>query len=295
LVKFRDWASPQGVYVFPVHYEVASLYLTYVATLTQSAPMTDRASAALRSEHRQRNLVSPTDDPGIRELMKGVANRYGQPPHSVRPLTPQLLRDLLRGLVSPRPTSLAMRTAWLALFSYQITGRCGDIKKLRAKDLTFQEDGSLTVTFRNLKNVPVKRGFRVAVHPQSGSWCPVYCTKKYLRKLRLKGRDWLLPVIYKRKRKGRIVFSVNPRAQASNAALRLHFRDALRGVGVEDATEFGLHSPRRGSTQALRDAGFSAADINYRVGWKSAGMMSLYTRDAPSVQAGLSKTLRVPE
>jgi len=294
LIKFRNWAVGHGVYFFPVPFDVVTLYLTHVAHLTESVPMTNRAAAALRSAHRRRNMASPTDLAGVKDLLKGVANRYGRPPHSVLPLTASLLSNLLRALMSRKPSAVQMRTAWVALFTYQATARCGDVKHLQVKHLTFAPTGELIVKFPKLKNVPVSRGFRVTIYPQSGRWCPVRCTKKYIKSLRLKPVDFLVPVIYKRMRHGKAHYSVSPRRVASNAALRLHFRDALRAAKVEDATAFGLHSPRRGATLALREAGVSAEDISYRVGWKSRGMVSHYTRDAASVQSRQSQILAVP-
>jgi len=252
--------------------------------------MAERAAAALRSEHRKRGLPSPTENPSVVDLLKGISNIYGRPPRPVRPLTKRMLRRMLEGLTAQKPSILAMRTAWLALISFQITGRCGDIKRLEARDFVFTKDGSINIKFKRMKNVSVRRGFQVIMTPQNHRWCPVACTKNYFQKLGLSGRDVVLPVIYKRVSKGTVSFSVRKSAQASNASLRLHFRDALRAVGL-DATDFGLHSPRRGSAQALLEGGFSAASINTRVGWRSPNMLGRYTCDSSVLQASQSAFL----
>jgi len=296
LLKFERWAAEQGCLRYPILYEGVSLYLVHVATTSQSAPMAERASAAVRSEHRRRNLPSPTDDPGIVDLMKGISRMYGRPPRPVAPLTRLQLKLMLEQLDSGPNTFLAARTAWVALLCFQMSSRCGDLKRLRVHDFDFQRNGDLIVRFKQLKNVSVRHGFRVKIQPHQGNWCPVQFTKDYFRFLSLTAGDFVTPVIYRRvnKSSGQVSFSVAPSRQASNASLRLHFRDALRAAGFF-ADDHGLHSPRRGSVQALQEGGFSASDINNRVGWKSASMLPLYTSDSGFILNRQSRCLHVSD
>jgi len=282
LKKFEEWAGPQGVLGYPVLLDVVSVYLTRVAWKSGSAPMAERAAAALRSEHRKRGLPSPTDNPSIVDLMKGIINTYGRPPRPVQALQRKTLAKILESL-SCAPSIMDLRTAWLALMSFQLTARCGDLKRLRVKDFKFDGDGCITICFKQLKNISVRRGFKVRVSPQTHKWCPVTFTKRYFKALGLQNHDVVLPVLYKRVRGKSVAFTVNRASVASNASLRLHFRDALRSVGV-DATDYGLHSPRRGSAQALLEGGFDPASINTRVGWKSPQMLGRYTADSALLQ-----------
>jgi len=252
--------------------------------------MCTRASAAIRAEHRLRNLDSPTDLPAIKDLMKGIANTYGRPPKQVTPLSKGNLKRMLEGLVSAKPSVLQERTAWLALLSFQLASRCGDMKKLQVHHFVFHSDGSMTVNFPYLKNIPVSKGFKMKVAPQEGNWCPVHCTKKYFKHLGLKGPDTVLPVIAKRVFRDAVQFVIFRRKPASNASLRLHFRDALRAVQLP-AEDFGLHSPRRGAATTLKDSGFSDSDLMSRIGWKSASMVSLYTSHSKRRHRLMSSTL----
>jgi len=295
LAKFEKWAQERGVLEYPASYDTVSLYLVTVADVTHSVPMTSRASAAIRAEHRRRNLYSPTESPGIVDLMKGVANAHGRPPRQVEPLSKGLLLALLQSLVSEDPSPIVMRTAWLALFCYQVAGRCGDVMKLRVRHFFFQRNGDLVVKFPSLKNVSVSEGFQTIVARQGGKWCPVKCTKKYFKALQLSSSDFVLPIISKRVDKAKKLHFIITRSRvASSAALRLYFRDALRGIG-ENAEDFGLHSPRRGAIAALHDAGFSPEDIMIRVGWKSNLMVPLYASQAVTKQKQQSNVLSLAE
>jgi len=200
------------------------------------------------------------------------------------------LQKMLTGLVSAKPTPVQERTAWLALLSFQLAARCGDMKKLQVHHFKFMSDGSMVVNFPYLKNVPVYRGFQTRVSPQKGSWCPVRCTRKYFKHLGLKGDDCVLPVISKRVYANAVQFVIQRRKLASNASLRLHFRDALRSVRL-CAEDFGLHSPRRGAATVLKESGFSDAELMSRIGWKSSSMVSLYTSHSKKVHTTMSQSL----
>jgi len=283
------------VLVYPASYDTVSLYLVTVADATKSVPMTSRASAAIRAEHRRRNLLSPTESPGVVDLMKGIANAHGRPPRQVEPLSKATLLVLLESLVSSQPSPIAKRTAWLALFCFQVAGRCGDVTKLQVKHFTFREDGDLVVKFPSLKNKSVSQGFQTIVVPQEGRWCPVRCTRKYFKSLGLSGSDFAVPMIAKRVDRHQKLHYLTTRSRAaSNAALRLHFRDALRQIG-ENAEDYGLHSPRRGAVAELHDAGFSPEDIMIRVGWKTNLMVPLYASGAVVKQRRQSAVLSLAE
>jgi len=274
--KFKVWCGRRGRSHLPATYESVSLYLTAVAYRTKSVGMCVRAGAAIRAAHRVRGWATPTDHPSMSDLMKGIANSYGKPPTQVQPLSKALLKALLESLVSERPNALQERTAWLALLAFQMTARCGDMKRLKVKDFTFHQDGSMSVHFPLLKNIPVYKGFNVKVASQNSRWCPIRCTKKYFKHLGLRRGDSVLPVISRRVYSDADRFVISRDRVASNAALRFHFRNALRDIGVE-ADKFGLHSPRRGSAGALQEAGFTPDQLMSKVGWKTPAMVSLYT------------------
>jgi len=252
--------------------------------------MCTRTAAAVRAEHRRRHYPSPTDIPAVKDLMKGIANTYGRPPRQVAPLMKMDLQKMLLGLVSSKPTLVQERTAWLALLSFQLAARCGDMKKLQVHHFRFMADGSMIVKFPYLKNVPVYRGFQTRVFPQKGNWCPVRCTRKYFKHLGLKGDDFVLPVISKRMYADAVQFVILRRQLASNASLRLHFRDALRSVHL-CAENFGLHSPRRGAATILKESGFSDEELMSRIGWKSSSMVTLYTSHSKKTHATMSQSL----
>jgi len=288
--KFKTWARPKKRRCCPASYRTFSLYLCHVAYTTKSVGMCTRTAAAVRAEHRRRHFASPTDIPAIKDLMKGIANTYGRPPRQVAPLMKNDLTRMLMGLVSAKPTPIQERTAWLALLSFQLAARCGDMKKLQVHHFRFLPDGSMSVNFPYLKNIPVNRGFQVKVSPQGGNWCPVVCTRKYFRHLGLKGADFVLPVVAKRVFANAVQYVVFRRKLASNASLRLHFRDALRSVKIH-AEDFGLHSPRRGAATELKEAGFSDAELMSRIGWKSSSMVPLYTSHSKKSHASMSQSL----
>jgi len=295
LAKYEKWAYDRGILQYPAEYDTVSLYLVTVAEATKSVPMTTRASAAIRAEHRRRNMESPTESPGVVDLMKGIINAHGRPPRQVEPLSKRTLLALLQSLVSDQPSPIDKRTAWLALFCFQVAGRCGDVIKLQVEHFSFQKNGDMVVKFPSLKNVSVSQGFQTIVVPQEGRWCPVRCTKKYFKSLRLSGADFVVPVIAKRVDKFKNLHYLVTRSKAaSTAALRLHFRDALRNIG-ENAEDYGLHSPRRGAVAQLHDAGFSPEDIMIRVGWKTNLMVPLYASQAVVKQKRQSAVLNVAE
>jgi len=290
MAKFRMWAKSRGRSYLPASYETVSRYVTAVAFRTKSVGMCVRVSAAIRAAHRVRNLATPTDSPAMLELMKGITRTYGKPPTQVAPLSKDMLRKLLRHLWAQGLDPVQERSAWLALLSFQMTARCGDIKKLQKKHFVFLKDGSMKVTFPSLKNIPVNKGFVVRVAAQQGRWCPVAFTKSYFENMGLGQDDFVLPVIKKRLYKNAMQFIVSKKQVASNGALRLHFRNALRDIGLS-AGNFGLHSPRRGSATALAEGGFSAADLKSRVGWKSDAMVALYTSNSKKRHVSISRCL----
>ena len=82
---FEKWCADNGLCPKPAELGTVAAYMTDRAPQAAQATL-QSALAAIRSYHEEDDLISPTQHPHIRKLMKGLAREYPRPQKQVAPI-----------------------------------------------------------------------------------------------------------------------------------------------------------------------------------------------------------------
>ena len=127
--------------------------------------------AALAAEHKAAGHDDPTENEGVRRVMKGIARAHGRSQKHARPLTGEALAAVKataksrRSLGDGKRQESAERASWrgrvdLALLSVLRDGllRRSEAAALTLGDVEFRDNGSALITVRRSKTYPEAEG-----------------------------------------------------------------------------------------------------------------------------------------
>lgn len=253
--------------------QVARYLATAAADLKPSTLA--RACAAISYAHEQRGLPSPTKSAIVRRTLRGIRRSKGVAQRQARPLTPALVRQIVRpvrGLSQERN----QRDAALFLIAFAGGFRRSEIASLRVNDLAFSRQGVL-VRLRNSKTDQYQRGRDVAIPKAHDSQqCPVRALRRWLATLAaLQDRDAgqsPTPLFCSIDKHG------NPRGALNSASVGwlLRKRLALHGLSSEG---YSAHSFRSGLVTSAAQAGVPVWAIQRQTGHRCESTVHRYIRD----------------
>ena len=220
----------------------ASVFAAWVGHLAGSGAKlnTIRArSAAIKAWHRSAGAPSPTDDPKIQTLMKGLARRLGSAVVKKQALTADMVQKMVEG-TSPRDRAIL-------LIGFTTGMRRSELAALRWDDVEDVGEG-LLLKIRKSKTDQEGHGQSVAIPSSGGDLCTVE-TFRRLKKLHDPSQ-------------GDLVFGCGDRTIA-NVVKR-----AVASIGMDESV-FGAHSFRSGFASEARKQGASLDDIMEQTRHKS--------------------------
>ena len=89
---FQSWTQARGALALPASPALVAAYLAYLAEERHLSVATVRLhKAALAAVHRAAGHEDPTDNEGVKRVMKGIARAYGRSQKQARPLTAEAL------------------------------------------------------------------------------------------------------------------------------------------------------------------------------------------------------------
>ncbi|MFD1581510.1 site-specific integrase [Ramlibacter ginsenosidimutans] len=252
-----------------------------------------RQIAAISFAHEQRGLQSPTRSAVVRRTLRGIRRTKGVAQKQATPITPQLLKQMVKPL---RGFSEAQNRRDAALFLLAFAGgfRRSEIASLCISDLSFTKEG-LLVRLRSSKTDQYQRGRDVAIpkapHAQQ---CAVRALRSWLDTLlRLRKDDAASDT-------DRSVFCGidkhgNVRGRLNSASIGWLLR---RRLTLHDLTTDGFtaHSLRSGLVTSAAKAGVPVWAIQRQTGHRSESTVHRYIRGLGAFEcnalAGLLQTRR---
>ena len=171
------------------------------------------------------------------------------------------------------PTAKNFRTAVMFLMQFNLMARYGDIMFVKIKELEFLDSGDLKVTISRAKNFEsfnAKSSF-IAANPE-GRINFVDLLKKYLILRKGSPEDFVFATF--RELKGRVVWlDQHVREDVARKYLKL----GLASAGVEEPSQYTLHSLKTGSVSEARNSGLaSESEINRHARWAMSKMVDRY-------------------
>jgi len=225
-----------------------------------------RRVMAIRNAHVERGLRSPTDDPEVKKVLRGIRRQFGVAQKQAKPLTRKLLRRIVRSMDH---SPIDRRDRALLLLGFAGGFRRSELVALDVEDLEPTEEG-LMVRIKRSKTDQEQRGRLVAIPLLGGRLCPVTALEKWLKSARIKAG----PIFRSFDRGGGLT------------ALRLDggyvsqvVKDRLEALGI-DPKSYSAHSLRAGLVTEAARAGVPSWKIRQQTGHRSEATLARYVRDA---------------
>lgn len=261
---FSRWATARGLGTLPATPATIALYLSDLARTHKAATIARRV-AAIAVAHRRQGLASPTADPGVREVLRGIRRQLGTAQAEAAALS---TADIVR-MVATLPAGVSgTRDRALLLVGFAGAMRASELVGLDTQDLEERPEGMVAV-IRSSKTDQEAAGRRVALpFGKDGQTCPVGAVRAWLDLVGLtEGPLFRRVDRHSRLGSGRLT------AQSVGAIVR---RSAC-AAGM-DTTRLSGHSLRAGFTTTAAANGASERAIAAQTGHRSMEVLRRYIR-----------------
>ena len=262
---FTQWTQARAALAMPASPALVAAYLSHLVEERRFSVATVRLHrAALAAVHKTNGHADPTDNEGVRRVLKGIARVHGRAARQARPLTAEALAAVRATAPNRRPLGdgkkqeSADRASWrarmdLALLSVLRDGllRRSEAAALTWGDVELRENGSALINVRRSKTDPEAEGVTLYIGPQAGQSLKA-----------IKPAEELLD-------RNTPVFGLSPRQ------IGRRVNAAARAAGLGEG--YTGHSGRVGMAQDLAKTGAEQPALMTAGRWKSSTMPARYT------------------
>ena len=242
-------------------------YLAKFAPTMKVATL-ERRCVAIAQAHRSQGLKSPMKADLVMATMKGIRRQHGTRQRAVKPITRDVLLEMLAVLDQQKshPTKAARDRA-LLLVGFAGAFRRAELVALRVEDVTFHETHA-EVLLRFSKTDQFGKGRTVFLPKASGERCPIQSLRAWLDVARIE-TGWLFRSVTK----GGTI-SLEPLSAQSVALI---VKRAAKAMG-RAPEEFSGHSLRAGYVTTAAMASLPTWLIREQTGHRSDAVLARYIR-----------------
>ena len=262
---FSQWAGSRAALAMPASPALVAGYLSHLVEDRRLSVATVRIHrAAIAAVHKANGHADPTDNEGVRRVLKSIARAHGRAAKQAKPLTAEAMAAVRATAATRRPLGNAKKqesaekASWrarmdLALLSVLRDGllRRSEAAALTWGDVELRENGSALINVRRSKTDPDAEEVTLYIGPQAG---------QALRAIR--PAEELLD-------RNTPVFGLSPRQIGRRVDA------AARAAGLGEG--FTGHSGRVGMAQDLAKTGAELPALMTAGRWKSSTMPARYT------------------
>ena len=178
---FAAWCASRGATALPAHVGIVAAYLSWLADSGRKACTIGRRAAAIGYHHKMAGHEPPTNQEGVRAVLRGIRRTIGAAREGKAPAT----ADVLKQMLALCPDTLAgKRDRALLALGFAGAFRRSELRA-RGRDLAETPDG-LRVTIRRSKTDQEGQGAEVAIQAgRSRRTAPAQIVKRYARRVGL--------------------------------------------------------------------------------------------------------------
>ena len=262
---FCRWCDARSLTPLPATADGVAAYVAECAGRLKTGSIQRRINSICEA-HRAVGLETPTHEPIVRNVMKGIRRTHG-----VAPLqkAPALIADVRAMVESVDSGLLGARDRALILLGFSGAFRRSELTSLNLEDCQFSRDG-LTINLRRSKTDQDGLGRLVGVpYGSTPATCPVRNLQTWIEQ----GAITTGPLFRSVNRPSGVKTGRLPGRDVARVIKKLAVR-----VGL-DATKYAGHSLRSGHATAAAIAGASEKSIMDQTGHRSVLMVRRYIRD----------------
>jgi integrase len=263
--QFTTWCAGVGRAALPASPRTVVLYLTSHAQRLKVSTLQRRLSA-ISACHKAAGHPSPTTDPGVRQVWRGIVRSHGRRPHEATPTGTDTVRQVLEHLDD---SVCGRRDRALLLLAYAGAFRRSELVALDVADIEEVDEGLIATILRS-KTDQEGRGRRIGIpRGEHQETCPVRAYHAWLEAAGITEGPVFRPI----DRHGNVKAD-RLRAQAVSIVLK---RGAER-AGL-DPQLFSSHSLRSGHVIQAARHGVTEEVIMAQTGHRSVVMPRRYIRE----------------
>jgi site-specific recombinase XerD len=262
---FAAWCAARGAMPLPAHVGIVATYLSWLASTGRKASTIGRKAAAIGHRHKQAGHKPPTNQEGVRAVLRGIRRTIGAARAAKAPATADVLTAMLR--LCPATLAGARDRALLAL-GFAGAFRRSELVALEVADLTEAQDG-LRVRIRRSKTDQEAEGAEIAI-PRGYRLRPVEAVQAWLTAAEITEGPLFRPVL----KGGR----VQREPLSAFSAAQIVKRYAER-AGLDPAAYAG-HSLRSGFLTSAAESGASILKMMEVSRHKSVDVLRGYVQRA---------------
>lgn len=286
--RWKEWVEGEHLgKSFPVNIALFALYLQHVGEKSNSCSAVSEAVNAVSWVQRLAGVEPVSQNQLIKLISEGFQRALARPKVKKEPVTPEMLQELVAAMSSP-PSLSDVRLGSICLLAYAAFLRIDELRKLRARDITFTEEG-MKVTIVSSKTDQFRQGDEVLIASTGSPTCPVAMLQKYIAmgEVDTTSELHLFRALCSTKKGERLRLS----GALSYNRIRELVLGKLKELGY-DSSRFGLHSFRAGgATSAANCPGLPERLFKRHGRWRSERAKDGYVKDSRGNRLRVSKSL----
>jgi integrase len=172
---FSIWCLSRGATPLPAHVGIVAAYLSWLADSGRKSSTIGRRAAAIGYHHKMAGHEPPTNQEGVRAVLRGIRRTIGSAKQGKAPATADLIGQML---ALCQDTIIGKRDRALLALGFAGAFRRSELVALEVADLAETPDG-LRVTIRRSKTDQEGQGAEVAI-PRGYKLRPVEAVQTWL-------------------------------------------------------------------------------------------------------------------
>ena len=285
--RFQSWATGQGLDFMPADPQVVALYITHMNELHKAPATIRRALAGISKAHQDRRLPSPTNDPMVSEIMKGIRRTRGTAQKQAKPLLAKHIKRLSGSIVRD---VVGTRDRALLLIGWAGALRRSELCALQVDDIEYTIEG-IVLTIRQSKTDQEAKGQKVAIPLLNNEHCPCRALDSWLQLAHIE-RGFVFCGIGPLG-KGRFASKVDNSTPLNSRMVSLIVKKHAKKLGLNPAL-YSAHLLRAGWTTSAAAINAPDSVMMRHTRHRSLTALMVYIRDAQLFQDSPLPVLLAP-
>ena len=177
--RFSDWCQAHGLVPLPATVETLAGFLTELAEAGKKVATVQRHQAAIAKAHELAGAASPTADPKIKVLLKGIAREKKTRIKQAAAFSLASFKRTVKGIDVATPAGLRDRA--LLLLGFTGAFRRAELAALNVEDLAFDEEGLVIAFDQSKTNQTGQADEKAIYYSPDVATCPIRSLQAWLR------------------------------------------------------------------------------------------------------------------
>ncbi len=252
--EFFAWIKKLNIpLVLPIKESIIAAFIVNKSKVSNSDSTIVTMAAAIKWLHSIVNITpNPVDAPIVQQLVISERRKLHKPPVQKEPLSLDLVKAIIDKFGHSGCSLIDLRTACYVSLNFTLLFRHAEMAQIKASHIqVLPAENGLSIFIPHSKTDIFRDGNTTFLADTQDKYSPVKILKRFMAKCNIEiGQDAYLftALSYHSSTLSYTPLLTRP---LSYTRCREMFLDALKQVGIEEPTNYGLHSMRSGGSNAF--------------------------------------------